>query len=146
MNVTTGNLVAKCLEGGGKTGALLRQVDWSRHPFGPPEQWSPALQTMTSVMLSSQQPMFVLWGPDYIALYNDGYADMCGNRHPVSLAKPFALLWHDIWSIVEPMVKRVYAGESIHMDDIQFMMTRHGYPEETHFSFFYTPLDRKSVV
>jgi PAS domain S-box-containing protein len=140
VNVTTGNLVAKCLEGGGKTGALLRQVDWSHHPFGPPEQWSPALQTMTSVMLSSQQPMFVLWGPDYIALYNDGYADICGNRHPASLAKPFALLWHDIWTIVEPMVKRVYAGESIHMDDIQFVMTRHGYPEETHFSFFYTPL------
>ena len=36
---------------------------------------------------------------------------------------------------------QVYAGESIHADDIELMILRNGYPEETHFSFSYTPLD-----
>ena len=53
-------------------------------------------------------------------------------------------LWHDIWDQVEPILARAYAGEAIHMDDIAFVMHRHGYPEETHFAFSYTPVRDES--
>ncbi|WP_246232878.1 sensor histidine kinase [Aurantimonas aggregata] len=91
-------------------------------------------------MLGSRQPMLVVWGPERLTLYNDGYALMCGDRHPGALGRPFSELWFDIWDVVEPILDRAYAGEPTHMDDIQFTMRRHGDPEETHFAFSYTPV------
>ncbi len=73
-------------------------------------------------------------------LYNDGYAQLCGKRHPASLGAPMAEVWYDIWNVVGDLVRRVYAGESIHMDDIELLMHRNGFPEEAHFSFSYNPL------
>lgn len=35
---------------------------------------------------------------------------------------------------------RAYAGEPIYLDDISFVMHRHGFPEQAHFSFSYTPV------
>ncbi|MBY0259881.1 PAS domain-containing protein [Methylobacterium sp.] len=125
---------------GGETGALLRAFDWSASPLGPPADWPQALKTLVGVMLGSQQPMLIVWGPDYVTLYNDGYAAMCGARHPDALGGSFRDLWHDIWDQVEPILARAYAGEATHMDGIAFIMHRNGYPEETYFSFGYTPV------
>ena len=66
------------LAGGGETGALMRALDWSRNPLGPPEGWPQALRTLVGVMLGSRQPMFTAWGPSRIMLYNDGYAVLAG--------------------------------------------------------------------
>mgnify|MGYP007004570167 CR=1 FL=1 len=38
------------------------------------------------------------------------------------------------------LLTRAYAGEATHMDGIAFIMHRNGYPEETYFSFGYTPV------
>ncbi|WP_210252959.1 PAS domain-containing sensor histidine kinase [Rhizobium sp. 18065] len=91
-------------------------------------------------MLGSLQPMLIVWGPDQITLYNDGYAQMCGNRHPAAFGHPFRDLWFDIWDQVDPIITAAYSGQGTSMDDIQFTMYRKGYPEETHFSFSYTPV------
>ena len=125
---------------GGETGAILREHDWSASPLGAPATWPPALKTLVGVMLGSKQPMLIVWGPDYITLYNDGYAAMCGARHPAALGGSFRDLWHDIWDAVEPILVRAYAGEATHRDGIAFIMHRNGYPEETFFSFGYTPV------
>ncbi|MCK2056281.1 PAS domain-containing protein [Methylobacterium sp. 37f] len=125
---------------GGEAGALLRNHDWLATSLGAPAEWPQALKTLVGVMLGSQQPMLIVWGPDYITLYNDGYAAMCGARHPKALGGSFRELWHDIWDRVEPILSRAYAGEATHMDGIAFIMHRNGYPEETYFSFGYTPV------
>jgi PAS domain S-box-containing protein len=41
---------------------------------------------------------------------------------------------------VDPIITAAYNGHGTAMDDIQFTMHRHGYPEETHFAFSYTPV------
>jgi PAS domain S-box-containing protein len=128
------------LGGGGETGALIRAYDWSASPLRAPASWPQPLKTLVGVMLGSAQPMFIAWGPERIMLYNQGYAPLLGQRHPEALGRPFAEVWHDILDTVGPIMNRTYAGESIHMDDISFIMHRHGYPEEAHFSFSYTPV------
>jgi PAS domain S-box-containing protein len=128
------------LSGGGETGALMRALDWAATPLGPPEQWPESLKTLTGVMLAANQPMLIVWGPERTTLYNDGYAAMCGARHPRALGRPFDELWFDIWDRTGPILARAYAGQSAHMDDIMFVMHRNGYPEETHFAFSYTPV------
>ena len=128
------------LAGGGEAGALMRGLDWATTPLGLPESWPQALKTLVGVMLGSRQPMLIVWGKAHTTLYNDGYAAMCGARHPAALGRPFEALWHDIWDQVEPILSAAYAGEATHRDDIAFVMHRNGYPEETHFSFGYTPV------
>ena len=128
------------LKAGGEAGALMRGLDWSRTPLGRPETWPPALKTLVGVMLGSRQPMLIVWGAEHTTLYNDGYAQMCGARHPAALGRSFEDLWHDIWDQVEPILARAYAGEATHMSDIAFTMHRNGYPEEAHFAFGYTPV------
>lgn len=119
---------------------LFRDHDWSTSPLGKMDQWSVELKTLTNVMLGSLQPMLTVWGPSQVTLYNDGYAAMCGNRHPDAFGQSFQSLWHDIWEDVEPIITAAYRGEGTSMDDIQFTMYRNGYPEETHFAFSYTPV------
>lgn len=128
------------LKGGGECGALMRAMDWAAHPLGPPPTWSPELRTVVGIALGSKQPILIVWGPEQTTLYNDGYARMCGNRHPASLGRPFRDLWFDIWEHVDPIITAAYAGISTSMDDIAFTMHRNGYPEETHFAFSYSPV------
>ena len=132
------------LAGGGELGALMRGLDWSATPLGPPAAWPSALRSLVGIALGSSQPMLIVWGPELTTLYNDGYAAMCGARHPRALGRPFSELWLDVWDQVEPILSRAYAGESTSMDDGAFVMHRNGYPEEAHFTFGYTPVRDES--
>lgn len=121
-------------------GRLIRSHDWRRTLLGPPEDWPQMLQILTRLMLVSSQPMFVVWGPERTTIYNDAYSEILAAKHP-ALGEPFDKIWHEIWERdLKPIVARAYAGKSLHMDDIPLVMMRKGYPEETHFSFSYTPV------
>jgi PAS domain S-box-containing protein len=126
--------------GGGEAGNLLRGLDWESAPLGEPDTWPQTLTTLVQVMLNSGQPMFVAWGPERVLLYNDGYIDMLGARHPAAFARPFFETWPEVRETVGGLMDRVFAGEPIHMDDLTLTLHRNGYPEETHFSFSYTPV------
>jgi PAS domain S-box-containing protein len=84
--------------------------------------------------------MFVAWGPELTLLYNDDYTAVLGSKHPHALEQPFRAAWSDIWPQFGPLVRRVIAGEALSFDDLPIPMQRNGYPEETWFSFSYTPL------
>ncbi|MBO1907776.1 PAS domain-containing protein [Microvirga sp. 3-52] len=121
-------------------GALIRAHDWAVTPLGPPPAWSQTLKTLVSVMLGSSQPMFIAWGPERILLYNDAYAEILAQKHPAALGQPFLNVWFEIRDDLIPIVEQAYAGEPVHMDDITLFMMRHGFREETHFAFSYTPI------
>jgi PAS domain S-box-containing protein len=125
---------------GGEAGKLLRDQDWSGTQLGAPRAWPQALTTLVRVMLNAGQPMFIAWGPERILLYNDGYSEMLGARHPVAFARPFFETWPEVRETVGKLMDRVFEGEPIHMDDLTLTLHRNGYPEETHFSFSYTPV------
>ncbi|KQM68459.1 ATP-binding protein [Xylophilus sp. Leaf220] len=120
---------------------MIRAFDWAATPLGAPHTWPAVLRTLVELMLAAPEPRFLAWGPEKIVLYNDGYAAICGDKHPWALGQPFARIWADILQDVEPIMARTYAGEVVHMEDIRFtMFDRHGYAEETHFSFTYIPV------
>ncbi|KLK93526.1 hypothetical protein AA309_08940 [Microvirga vignae] len=128
------------LSGGGEMGTRIRAHDWAATSLGHPEGWSQALKTLIGVMVSSKQAMFIAWGAERTLLYNDAYAEILARKHPAALGRPILDVWSDIHDKLLPIVEQAYAGESVHMDDITFIMERRGYPEETHFSFSYTPV------
>jgi PAS domain S-box-containing protein len=128
------------LSGGGGMGARVRAHDWAETPLGPPERWPGALKTLAGVMLGSNQPMFVAWGPERILVYNDAYAEILAAKHPSALGGPFLDVWSEIRADLVPIVEQAYSGVPVSMDDITLLMHRRGYQEEAHFAFSYTPL------
>ncbi|WP_114187993.1 PAS domain S-box protein [Microvirga aerophila] len=118
----------------------MRAHDWSATPVGSPEGWPQGLKALVGVMLGSNQPMFIAWGPERTLLYNDAYVEVLARKHPAALGRDFLAVWHEIQSDLLPIVAQAYAGEPVHMDDITLVMERRGYPEETHFAFSYTPV------
>ncbi|CAO4164563.1 histidine kinase [Methylorubrum extorquens] len=132
---------------GGTMAPLMRDHDWSTTSLGLLQQWPSALVTLMRVMLNSRQPMFIAWGPDRTLVYNDTYAPMLGARHPAALGRPFFEVWPEVRDEVGALMDRVYAGDPVHMDDLQLTLHRNGYPEEAHFAFSYTPVpDDKGTI
>jgi len=118
----------------------MRAHQWSATPLGPPEVWPQALKTLVSIMLGSNQPMFVAWGATRTLLYNDPYSEILAHKHPSALGRDFLEVWHEIRTDLVPIVEQAYQGEPVQMDEIELTLHRRGYPEETHFSFFYSPV------
>ncbi|WP_247893687.1 GAF domain-containing hybrid sensor histidine kinase/response regulator [Azospirillum endophyticum] len=125
--------------GGGEMGERMRRMDWSTTPLGPAEQWPQSLRTIVNLMLTSSFPMFTAWGPELTFLYNDSYRPILGDK-PEALGRPFAEVWAETWSQLIPLVARALSGEAFYHQDLQLFMERHGYREETYFTFSYSPV------
>lgn len=126
--------------GGGELGALMRARDWSTSPLGPPDGWSQPLRTVVELILDPRFPMFVAWGPELAFLYNDAYRPILGARHPGALGLPFRDVWPEIWDNIRPLVERALVGEATFNENLHLVMERHGYPEDTWYTFSYSPV------
>ncbi len=132
------------LSGGGQMGKRMRSHDWSTSPLGQPEAWPQSLRTLVRLMLNARQAMFIAWGPELAFLYNDDYALILGAKHPQALGRPFAEVWSDIWTQIEPLVDSTLAGEAVGHEDLLIPMERNGYRENAYFTFSYTPVHDES--
>ena len=129
------------LSGGGEMGERIRAFDWRKTPLGPPARWPQSLKTSVRIMLASRQPIWIGWGPELIYLYNDPYKAIIGGRHPRALGKPTTQVWPEIWDIIGPMLKTAMSGvEGTYVEEQLLIMERHGYREETYYTYSYTPI------
>jgi PAS domain S-box-containing protein len=135
------------LAGASRMAGLMRTHDWSGSTLGPPQAWPQSLRSVVHLMLGSGFPMFVAWGPSLAMLYNDSYAEILGDKHPAGLGRPFREVWHDILDAIAPLVDRALAGETFFVQNLPLQMWRHGYAEDTWFTFSYSPvLDEDSRI
>ena len=119
----------------------MRALDWSENPLGPVRQWPNSLKTLVSAMLASRFAMRILWGPEFIFLYNDGYRPVLGaSKHPWAMGSRTSESFREVWPIVGPMFEKVYAGESVALDDRLLPLDRNGYLEECYFTLSYSPI------
>src|SRR5262245_12188363 len=128
--------VEQWFEGGGEVGALLRSHDWAASPLGPPSTWPRSLSTIVRVLLTSRYAMWLGWGPELTLLYNDAYARILGAKHPHALGRPTREVWKEIWPEVGPRIEQVMStGKATFDEALLLFMERHGYLEETYFTF-----------
>ncbi len=129
------------LAGGGDVGALMRSMDWRHHPLGPLENWPESLKVSAGICIASRFDLIVWWGPDLIMLYNDSYRRTLGVKHPGALGKPGREVYPEIWEVIGPMLQHVLAtGEATWSADLNLLLERNGYREETYHTFSYTPI------
>ncbi|MEH1784395.1 MAG: ATP-binding protein [Nostoc sp.] len=129
------------LLGGGEMGARMRELDWLKTSLGPTQQWPQSLKTAVRIMLTSRQPMFVWWGEELINLYNDAYKAIIGGKHPEALGQPAAYVWREIWDQIGPRAESaMLKNEGTYDEALLLIMERNGYPEETYYTFSYSPV------
>lgn len=125
----------------GELGELITSYDWKNTTLGDIASWPQSLKTCVHIMLSSRQPIWIGWGKDLIKLYNDPYKSIVGGKHPWALGKPASVVWEDIWHDIEPMLRQVMEeGIGTYVESQLLIMERNGYPEETYYTFSYTPV------
>ena len=133
--------VPEFLSGGGEMGQRIREFDWSKTSLGPIDTWPQSLRTCIRIMLTSRQPIWIGWGKELIKFYNDPYKAIVGGKHPRALGTPASIVWKDIWRDIEPMLKQVMEkDEGTYVESQLLIMERNGYPEETYYTFSYTPI------
>lgn len=130
--------------GEGETAELMRRKDWGATVCGDISTWPQSKKSAIELTLACKFPMIVLWGPDLIQFYNDGYRDVMGSKHPAGLGQPTRECWPEVWSINEPVYAKVLAGESITFEDQLFPIVRYGYLENAYFTLCYSPLRNES--
>jgi PAS domain S-box-containing protein len=128
----------------GEMAARIRAFDWSATPLGPSALWPQSLRTLVDIVLGSGHAMQLAWGPERTLIYNDAYAPMLGERHPAALGIAFRDAWPDIWDEIATLVDQVFAGETVRFADMPLVMTRNGYPEDTWWTFSYSPVHDES--
>ncbi|MEC4720840.1 PAS domain-containing protein [Noviherbaspirillum sp. CPCC 100848] len=136
------------LSGGGEMGALMRAHDWSATPLGPPDTWPSLLKSTIRLLLTSNHPMFIWWGPDLLQFYNDAYrATMGRERHPSALGQPGRECWAEVWDIIGPEIELVMSGRGATWhEDALVPLTRNGRQENVWWTYGYSPIEDETGV
>jgi PAS domain S-box-containing protein len=125
--------------GGGIMGAKLRALDWSKTSLGPLTQWSGAMRVAVDLMMSSDFPSCLFWGQDLVAIYNNGFLPILGEKTE-ALGQPMRVTWQETWEQLKPIAQKALDGESTYIEDFMITIDRHGYLEDAYFTFCYSPV------
>ncbi|GGD81088.1 response regulator [Caballeronia grimmiae] len=129
------------LLGGGEMGVLIRGFDWTQTSLGEPAHWPQSLKTAIRIMLTSRQPIWIGWGRELLFFYNDAYKPIIGGKHPQALGQPTSVVWREIWNDIGPLLDTALAGvEGTFVEQKLLIMERNGFPEETYYTFSYSPI------
>jgi signal transduction histidine kinase/DNA-binding response OmpR family regulator len=125
----------------GEQGSLLVSTDWSATPLGPVSEWPGELASAVRTVLASRLPMLIWWGRELVQIYNNAFEPFLGDKHPNAMAQPAMLCWPEAWDELEPLVESVLAGKGGTLSrDFLLFLRRHGYVEETYWTFSYSPI------
>ncbi|ABG94726.1 probable response regulator [Rhodococcus jostii RHA1] len=127
--------------GPGETRERLRRIDWAATPLGPVETWSVELRAAIRTVLPSEVPMLLWWGPELVQIFNDAYTRVLGAKYPAAIGEPGAQCWAEIWDEVGPLAEQVMSGgAATYTENQPLYLLRHGYLEETYWTFSYSPV------
>lgn len=141
LQAAKSKMLESILANAGEVGRQWRAFDWSTTSVGTVETWSPALWTAASISLTSQIPTIVLWGPDFVQIYNDSYRRILGNKHPLAMGQPTRECWAEVWDINEPIYEAVFAqGQVTYVENQLYLIESDCYLEESYFTLCYSPI------
>ncbi|MGV3651628.1 MAG: PAS domain-containing protein [Devosia sp.] len=120
---------------------LANTFDWSSTEIGPISAWPEALRSAVRLMMASEVPMVMLAGAKSGTLiYNRGYADFAGDRHPAIFGQPVEDAWPEIAAFNRANMQRGFAGESWYLADQELVLDRRGFAESAWMNLNYSPV------
>ncbi|KAF2853516.1 hypothetical protein T440DRAFT_390040 [Plenodomus tracheiphilus IPT5] len=120
---------------------FARSVDWASTPLGPIEYWSNDLRAMCNLIMASPHPAAMYWGDELVAIYNEAYIGLAGQKHPALMGQSYKVAWAEIWDDVKEVFANARTtGQATMKDDDCLFMKRNGFLEETYFSWSIIPM------
>lgn len=120
---------------------FARSIDWASTPLGPIEQWPADLRTMSNMIMGSPHAAAIYWGPEYIAIYNEAYIMLAGQKHPGFMGLSYTVAWAEIWDDIKPVFDNAWnSGQATMKHDDKLFIIRNGFLEETFFNWSIVPL------
>ncbi len=114
--------------------------DWSRTSLGPLQDWPPMLLPTLQIGLETALPMCMLWGDDYLQIYNDAFAALAADRHPAALGARVQDSWPELWEFLQQVLPPARQGKPQALRGQRFRLRRHGAFECAWFDFSFTPI------
>lgn len=131
----------------GDAGRQIAQSDWATHPLGPIANWSPALRTSLSVMLSSGFPSYVAWSDQLHTLFNEPYQELMAGRPSARQGVAMGALWPEVADAVVSICSQALAGDSMFFQDMSLPITRGGHTGPNFFTFSVSPIrDEQGII
>ncbi len=120
---------------------FARSIDWTNTSLGPIDNWSVELRGMCNLIMASPHPSAMYWGKDHIAIYNEAYVLLAGQKHPSLMGARYRDAWSEIWEALEEVFENAFKNAQATMkDDDCLFLFRNGFLEETYFSWSIIPL------
>ncbi|WPH00589.1 Hybrid signal transduction histidine kinase K [Acrodontium crateriforme] len=120
---------------------FARSVDWASTSLGPMETWDSDLRQMCNLIMASPHPAAMYWGEEYVAIYNEAYILLAGQKHPTLMGQSYRVAWAEIWDEVKDVFASArLTGEATMKDDDCLFLRRSNYLEETYFSWSIIPM------
>lgn len=120
---------------------FARSIDWASTPLGPIEYWSNDLRAMCNLIMASPHPAAMYWGEELVAIYNEAYIGLAGQKHPALMGQSYKVAWAEIWDDVKGVFANArLTGQATMKDDDCLFMKRNGFLEETYFSWSIIPM------
>jgi PAS domain S-box-containing protein len=124
---------------------FARSIDWAATSLGPVESWNYDLRAMANLVMGSPHPCAMYWGDDYIAIYNEAYVLLAGEKHPALMGTSYKQAWQEIWDlgVSEVFENARVSGQATMKDDDLLFVKRSGSAgnlEECYFSWSIVPL------
>jgi hypothetical protein len=70
-------------------------------------------------------PRVLLWGDNFILLYNEACAPIIGNNHPHALGRPPTVAFGDLWPHVQPIVTAAFQhGQATKVKQMELLLRR----------------------
>lgn len=120
---------------------LANTFDWEKTEIGPVSSWPEALRSATRFVLASETPMVLLAGEkDGVLIYNRGYAEFAGSRHPEIFGMPALKAWPEIADFNAENMRRGFASASWELNGMEMHLNRNGKLEPVWLDLSYSPV------
>ena len=127
--------------GSGSTVELIRHKAWEQTALGPLETWSESLLAIVNLILSSPIPTCIHLGREMLMIYNEGYSDILGWRHPSALGRTGQEVWPESWPLMMPQVQAVLTfGKSIMEENVSIPIYSQGTLQDFFWNYSLMPL------
>jgi len=119
----------------------IATFDWGSTPLGPISQWRDDLRASVSIMLGSDFPAALWWGPDLVLICNAQYETQLLRERGRHLGAPFGAIWAEVADIIMPQFEEVRTtGRGLSWIDQRIDMLRDGAMAETYWNYSFTPV------
>lgn len=80
-------------------------------------------------------------GPERVVLYNEAYIAVADRKHPGMMGATLKHSWAEVADDLQPVfLSAERLGRATSVEDATFYLQRHGYLEETYFSYSLIPV------